>query len=200
METVYPESINHVVEIDPVVTEVVHEELGLPRYTSIKTFNQDARRFLIRRNKGNKYTIVIGDVFNDQTTPYHLTTLEFHKLVKAHMQEDGVYLVNITDNYQHYGRYLASFVHTLEQAFTFVYLFRTREIWGKGTSDFVILATDQSIDIEDYKRFVTKDGEREAVGTIHDPVTLKQYVAQRDPILLTDDHTPTDILVAPLFQ
>ena len=43
-----------------------------------------------------KYDVVIGDVFNDLSTPYHLTTLEFNELVKANMTEDGIYLINIT--------------------------------------------------------------------------------------------------------
>ena len=99
MEVVYPGSINEVVEIDPAVTEVAYEELGLPRETSIKTYNQDARLFLIQRKTEDKYDIVIGDVFNDLSTPYHLTTLEFDKLVKANMEADGIYLVNIIDDY-----------------------------------------------------------------------------------------------------
>ena len=44
--------------------------------------SQDARLFLIQRNAGIRYDIIIGDVFNDCSTPYHLTTLEFDKLVK----------------------------------------------------------------------------------------------------------------------
>lgn len=200
MEAVYPKSVNEVVEIDPAVTQVVHEELGLSRETNIKTYNQDARRFLIQKKQEGKYDIIIGDVFNDQTTPYHLTTLEFHKLVKDNMKKGGIYLANITDNYEQYGRYLASFVHTLRQVFMSVYVFRSGEIWGQGTSDFVIAATDRPLDIADYTRFVTQDGERKAVGNLQDPFELNRYVAVRDPILLTDDHVPTDILVAPLFK
>ncbi|MDO8688365.1 MAG: fused MFS/spermidine synthase, partial [Dehalococcoidales bacterium] len=130
MEAIYPGSINEVVEIDPAVTQVAHEELGLPRDTSIKTYNQDARYFLIRRKTGDKYDIVIGDVFNDRSTPYHLTTLEFDRLVKANMEEDGIYLLNIVDDYEQ-GRYLPAFIHTLRQAFRYVYLFNTGEGWGE---------------------------------------------------------------------
>ncbi|MFC1862286.1 fused MFS/spermidine synthase [Chloroflexota bacterium] len=83
MEAVYPGSINEVVEVDPAVTQVAHEELGLPLKTSIKTYNQDARLHLIQRKGGDRYNIVIGDVFSDHSTPYHLTTLEFNKLVKS---------------------------------------------------------------------------------------------------------------------
>ena len=43
IETLYPQSTLEVIEIDPAVTEIVFEYLGLPRDTSIITYNQDAR-------------------------------------------------------------------------------------------------------------------------------------------------------------
>lgn len=200
MEAVYSESVNEVVEIDPVVTQVAHEELGLPLDTSIKTYNQDARFFLIQRKTEDKYDIVIGDVFNDRSTPYHLTTLEFGKLLKAHMAEDGIYLVNIIDNYK-YGRYMPAFIYTLKQTFNYVYLFSSGENWEEARAGtFVIAATDYPIDLTDYRRFVTDNGSKKLLGVPHDEAKLEEYLADRDPILLTDDYAPTDILVAPLIR
>ncbi len=199
MELVYPESVNEVVEIDPAVTQVAHKELGLPLETSIKTYNQDARLFLIQRKTGDKYNIVIGDVFNDYSTPYHLTTLEFNNLLKANMEKDGIYLVNIIDDYK-CGRYLPSFIHTLRQSFNCVYLLAALETWNNaGTGTFVIAATDRRIDLADYMKFVTWDGRNKAVGNPHGEIDLDKYLAEREPILLSDDHAPTDILIAPVF-
>lgn len=200
MEVIYPGSVNEVVEIDPAVTQVAYQELGLPPDTSIKTYNQDARFFLIQRKTGEKYDIVIGDVFSDRSTPYHLTTLEFDRLVKANMKADGVYLVNIVDDYTR-GKYLPSFLHTLKQVFKNVYLFTTEGSWEEvGTDTFVIIATDRPIDLVAYLEFVTQDVKRKAIGTPHDEVKLEKYLAERESILLTDDHAPTDILVAPLIR
>ncbi|MBI2329542.1 MAG: fused MFS/spermidine synthase [Chloroflexi bacterium] len=200
METVYPGSINEVVEIDPVVTEVAHQELGLPLATSIKTYNQDARLFLIQRQTGDRYNIVIGDVFNDRSTPYHLTTLEFDRLIKANMEDDGIYLVNIVDDYER-GRYLPSFIHTLGQAFQYVYFFgagRSPDEVGSGT--FAIAASDRRIDLTSYRQFVTEDRGGNITGYPYTETELENYLAARYPILLTDDYAPTDILVALLFQ
>ena len=199
MEVVYPCSINEVVEIDPAVTEVAYEELGLPRETSIKTYNQDARLFLIQRKTEKKYNIVIGDVFNDLSTPYHLTTLEFDKLVKANMEEDGIYLFNIIDVYQR-GRYMPSVIHTLKQVFNNVYVFsRRQDPWlfeGRGT--FIVAATDRQIDLTQYKEFVTKGASETAYGHLAGfPISeakLREYLTERKPLLLTDDYAPTDIL------
>jgi len=198
LETVYPGSVNEVAEIDPAVTQVAYQELGLPIGTAIKTYNQDARLFLIQRKAENKYHIVVGDVFNDYSTPYHLTTLEFNRLVKANMEPDGIYLVNIIDDYDQ-GKYLPSFIHTLRQAFDYVYVFSPVESSeNRGISTFVIAASDRCIDEADYNRFITEDGYKEAVGKLYSETSLDKFLADREPFLLTDDYVPTDILVAPL--
>ena len=197
METIYPGSINDVVEIDPAVTEVVYQKMGLPLTTSVKTYNQDARLFLIQRNAEDRYDIIIGDVFNDRSIPYHLTTLEFNRLVKANLKENGLYLMNIIDDYEQ-GRYLPSFLHTLRQAFKYVYLFSTGP--EKGIRTFAIAATERSIDITDYTNFVTQNGARALVGTPYDETRLETYLSDKKPLLLTDDYAPTDILVAPLIE
>ncbi|UCC64435.1 MAG: fused MFS/spermidine synthase, partial [Anaerolineae bacterium] len=48
MEAVYPDSDLHVIEIDPGVTGVAHDMLGLSRDTQVVTYNEDARTFLKR--------------------------------------------------------------------------------------------------------------------------------------------------------
>ncbi|MFC1902528.1 fused MFS/spermidine synthase [Chloroflexota bacterium] len=200
LEAVYPGSVNEVVEIDPAVTQVAHQELGLPMATSIKTYNQDARLFLIQRKAGEKYDYVVGDVFNDFSTPYHLTTLEFDRLVKANMTEDGIYLLNIIDDYQR-GRYMPSLIYTLKRVFTSVYLFGMKEKWGSpGRSTFVIVATDRCIDLAHFERSITENGARQATSYPHDEAELEQYLAEGSPLLLTDDYAPTDILVVWRFR
>lgn len=199
METAYPRSVNEVVEIDPVVTSVAQQVLGLSPETNIHTYNLDARLYLKQRVSEDKYDIVIGDVFNDATTPYHLTTLEFDRLVKANMQKDGIYLINTIDNFQK-GKYLPSLVHTLEKVFDHVYILGVSENWeAVQASTFVIAATDLNIDPSEYMKFVTGDGKK-ASGYIYDKTKLENYLETRKPVLLTDDYAPTDILLAPLVR
>jgi len=202
MGVVYPGSVNEVVEIDPVVTQVAHEELGLPLETSIKTYNQDAGFFLIQRKTGDKYNVVIGDIFNDLSTPYHLTTLEFNKLLKANMEEDGIYIVNIIDDWEH-GRYMPSFIHTLRQTFDHVYLFVIMEEgWDdveeleKVASTFVIAATDRFIDLVNYREFIAEHGKHQVMSICYNAANLEMYFAVREPILLTDNYVPTDIFLS----
>jgi spermidine synthase len=146
MAIVHPDSVNEVIEIDPQVTRVAYSELGLPQDINIKTYNQDARLYLIRRKALEKYDIVAGDVFNDLSTPFHLTTMEFDRLVKANMTDDGIYMINIIDDFKT-GRYLPSFIFTLKKVFKNVTLFSTSENWAAlGLGTFVIAASDRNIE------------------------------------------------------
>ena len=199
METVYPGSRSEVVEIDPQVTRVAYDELALSRNTTIKTYNQDARLFLIQRTSAQKYNYVVGDVFNDLSTPYHLTTMEFAQLVKANLADGGIYMINIIDDFQH-GQYIPSFIYTLKQVFKHVSLFSPSENWDNlGISTFVIAASDKYIDPQEYKQLMQRSGTGALSAYPSDEVALEKYLSERDPILLTDDHVPTDILVAPLI-
>jgi predicted membrane-bound spermidine synthase len=197
MAIVYPASTNDVIEIDPEVTRVAYAELGLPPDINVKTYNQDARLFLLQRKSGEKYHIVAGDVFNDLSTPFHLTTLEFDRLVKRNLTDDGIYMINIIDDFQT-GRYLPSFLFTLRQAFRHVALFTSSENWESlGLSTFVIAASEAAIDQEGYLDFFRQSGGPMPSDYPSMEAALDQYLAARDPILLTDDHVPTDVLVAP---
>ena len=196
LEVVYPGCSNDVVEIDPAVTEVAHEELGLPTDTAIRTYNLDARQFLHRLQTSPKYDIIVGDVFNDFSTPYQLTTLEFDWLVRASMTPDGIYLFNIIDDYER-GRFMASVIRTLKQAFNYVYLFNTSPQWeGIGPSTYIMAATDRPIDLAGFKQFVMQQGSGNIAVFPHDEKQLDEYLVRREALLLTDDYAPTDILLA----
>ncbi|MFH1485291.1 MAG: fused MFS/spermidine synthase [Chloroflexota bacterium] len=198
MEIVYPGSQVDVVEIDPAVTRVAYEELGLPSDTKVRTYNQDARIFLIDGGSGHKYHIVIGDCFNDLSVPYHLTTLEFNEMVKRVLEDDGIYMANIIDDYQG-GQFLRAYMNTLKRTYRHVYLFGAGKAWeGTAPSTYIVAASDRSIDMDEFKRVAGEGGKKSIVGALLEQDELEQYLAQ-NPTLLTDDYAPVDNMIAPLF-
>ncbi len=95
---------------------------------------------------------------------------------------------------------MASFIHTLRQAFNYVYLFSpSGAVTYTGTSTFVLAATDQPIDLTAYRNFITEGGKKDAVASPHDENSLEEYLTKKKPILLTDGYVPADILVASLL-
>ncbi len=205
-EKFYPKSILEVVEIDPAVTRFNYERLGLSLGTKVKTTNLDARIFLEKLSLDKKYDLIFGDAFNDFAVPYHLTTKEFGEKIKAHLAPGGFYAVNVIDDYK-YGRFVSSFVKTLQQVFPYVYLAPLSENWRKSRRNtFVVLAGEEKIDIAKWSEASQKlNGDNqyesiEAVSFLVPEEEIKKFIEEKSAIVLTDDYVPTDNLLAPVFQ
>jgi len=76
----YPELRVDSVEIDPVVVDVAHKYFDVTRTTAPHLY-EDARRFVQRTSE--TYDIVIVDAYYADSMPFHLTTDEFFREVKA---------------------------------------------------------------------------------------------------------------------
>ena len=116
MEAAYPGARIDVVEIDPEVTRVVYEYLGLPRSTTIRSFNEDGRWFVMNSKDKGRYDFIFGDAFNDLSIPYHLTTKEFNQQMKELLKPDGFLIANLIDSVTE-GLFLPSYIRTLEEVF-----------------------------------------------------------------------------------
>ena len=56
----------------------------------------------------------------------------------------------------------------------------------------IVVPTEETVEM--------KDGKKKAIGHPLDIIELEKYLIDRASILLTDDHAPTDILLAPIFK
>lgn len=197
IEVVYPQADIDVIEIDPAVTQVAYDQLGLPRDTRIKTFNMDARMFFIDYGTAPRYDLIFGDAFNDLSIPYHLTTYEFNQQVKASLRPGGIYVANVIDDY-HEGNFLRSYIQTLKLSYKHVYLIEEEgslDVHGRLTH--VVVATDRVLDRDDFQRVSLEKGSMTAV--IVDDEVVNDYLEQKPGITFTDDYAPVDNIVAPIF-
>ena len=199
MEAVYPDSELDVVEIDPGVTQTAYEQLGLPHDTRIATYNEDARLFLLR-TPGERYTLIMGDAFNDYSVPYHLTTREFNELVKRWLVPDGLYMVNLIDGTQH--DFLRAYVHTLQQTFAHVYVAPASQNWRESPRmTFVLIATDEALDFSQFKPATSSNTQAAlAPQYVLSPEELQALLNERPAVLLTDQFAPVDQLLAPVAR
>ena len=101
--------------------------LSLKPDTGIITHNQDARMTVPKLPEG-QFSLVFGDAFHDVSVPYHLTTKEFNEDVRALLKEDGIYAINVIDKLNS-GRFLRTFVNTMEQTFPHVSIMRDTAQW-----------------------------------------------------------------------
>ena len=80
------------VEIDQGITDVAGEYFSLPGDVNVYTY--DGRAFL-NATEG-KYNVIMVDAYQDITVPFQMSTVEFFQLVKDHLTEDGVMVVNMS--------------------------------------------------------------------------------------------------------
>ncbi|HYC59282.1 MAG TPA: fused MFS/spermidine synthase [Thermoanaerobaculia bacterium] len=174
-----------VVEIDPAVTRVARRFFGLPRESSIRTINEDARWFAMNA-PADQYDVIFIDAFNDLSVPYHLTTREYSVMLRRMLRPGGALVVNLVDDY-HRGRFLGSYIRTLQAVFgarNVSLVTEGREDLESVRSTFVVIASASQFPINGY---VLPSG------------VLQRYAARPGTMVLTDDHAPVDNMLAPLF-
>ena len=195
----YPGARADVVEIDPVVTEVAQESLGLRPDTRLGIYSLDGRVALDALAARGPYDIVIGDAFNDLSVPYHLTTVEFDARVCALLAPDGLYAVHVIDRL-HSGNFLRSYAHSLQAVFPAIALFGNVTRWDADAKEsWVVVATARPLDPA---RLAQLDGpalDGRLATSLMPALDLERWRAEQPPLLLTDDYAPDDTLLAPLF-
>lgn len=200
MEVYYPNAEIDVVEIDPQVTEIAYEHLGLPRDTRIRSFNTDGRWYVINCQK--KYDVIFLDAYNDLTVPYHLTTYEFLSLLRDLLTENGIILSNIIDNFRK-GEFLPSYLKTLEKVFGEGRVFLlsvSPKFEDLKISTFIVLASKGDLNIRDLDRYLMAHRRKGRTRTALVPEEMVKEMLKRRALVLTDDFCPVDNLIAPVFE
>lgn len=182
-------------EIDPAVTDTARTHLGLPDSPRHVILHQDARLALPARPADERYDVVFGDAFNDFSVPFHLTTLEFARSVRARLAPGGAYLVNVVDAWRH-GAFLAAMHRTLSEAFPHVHVLSLGPRHDHQRETFLLVASTADHPLE---RLVD-DLERPLPIIRYSPAELAALHARTQAPLLTDALAPVDVLLAPLAR
>jgi len=202
IEATYPKACIDVVEVDPMVTRVSRLYMGLSPETRIRTFNEDARWFVMNRQKGALYDFIFEDAFNDLSIPYHLTTREFAQELKKLLRPDGLLLTNVIDRFEK-GSFLPSYVRTLEEVFgrgnVHVITLGPVEESG-GVENRVVLTSPMGVDVGSFMRSLDRIGGVERISYVMAQRDLQRRLAEFKPVLLTDDYVPVDNLTAGNFR
>ena len=110
-----------VVEIDPGVTRVAKEKLGLIDDWKIRSIHMDGRQFVAEKSQPGTYDLVTLDAVNDLSVPSHLMTKEFNAAVQKTLTPNGVYLVTVID-FVETGKLWKAAANTLRETFQHVEL------------------------------------------------------------------------------
>ncbi len=131
-----------VVDIDPAVIEIARNYFGFN--PAIPVHVEDARYFLI--NTKQRYDFMVLDVFNGDTTPGHLLSVEAMRLAKQRLSPNGVLAVNLVGSIKHHTLMTSSVIKTLQSVFDQVAIYPAFDTSsGEGTGNIEIVAYDGMI-------------------------------------------------------
>ena len=154
--------------------------------------------YLADRANTATYDFIYGDAFNDLSVPYHLTTVEFDRLLLKHLKPNGVYLANIIDSLDS-GEFLRAYTNALRAVFPHVYLFaRGDSLQPFDRNTYVVMASLQPLDSARLDA-VTSEKRSYERTTAMPEARLESYLKSGRALTLTDDFAPVDQLLASLF-
>jgi spermidine synthase len=182
LRAVRPGSTGLVLEIDPGVVEVSRKRLGLRPGPDLQVRIGDARP-LHGDVPPATQDLVFGDAFGDLAVPWHLTTLEFARSLKATLRPDGIYLLNLIDHPP--MRFAQAEVATLLKVFGHVVVIATPPMLaGESGGNVVVVAGDRPLEEAAIRtRIAARAGEEKVVAG-------RDFAG--DAPVLTDDHAPVD--------
>ncbi len=198
----YPRGYGEVVEIDPQVTRAAFDAFGLEGDTPLRIVHLDARNrveeLYARAAIGEdtqKFDLVYNDAFNHYSPPFHLTTVDYVRKLRALMSDESVFLANTIDVFRS-GRFLGAVINTVEQVFPYVYTFCTSP-GGPSDEDerdtFVVAGSTRALPVQhlDYIEYS---------AALLSPRDLAQLRRRSRSLVLTDDFAPVDNLLAPVIR
>ena len=172
------------VEIDEKITELAGQYFELPDSVPVTTY--DGRSYL--EAVSGKYDVIMVDAYQDITIPFQMSSVEFFTLVKEHLKENGVMVVNMnmhTDKEGNINEYLSD---TIASVFDYVY---TVDV--KGSTNRELFATQNPSALSDFERerlFVSNSDLLNMLQKVSDGIT----VYEKGDYLLTDDKAPVELL------
>ena len=172
------------VEIDEKITELSREYFSLPEDVKVTTY--DGRAFL--QAVDTTYDVIMVDAYQDITIPFQMSSVEFFTMVKDHLKDGGVMVVNMNMHGNREGDINQYLADTIASVFDNVY---TVDVAGSTNRE--LFASQRSDMIEVLSKNVetlTDAGLQNMMQRVADNSVA--YAA--GDYLMTDDKAPVELL------
>lgn len=172
------------VEIDEKITGLAHTYFELPEEVAVTTY--DGRAYLNAVDK--TYDVIMVDAYQDITIPFQMSSVEFFSLVKDHLKEDGVMVVNMNMGGNKEGNINQYLADTIASVFSEVYTVdvrgaTNRELFASNNPEMLAYFSENRDSLAD-------------VGLAGLMETVEENLAVYEPgdYLMTDDKAPVELL------
>ena len=172
------------VEIDEKITDLAHRYFELPEDIKVTTY--DGRAFLSACDK--KYDVIMVDAYQDITIPFQMSSIEFFTLVKEHLNENGVMVVNMNMRSDSSDGINSCLADTISSVFGTVL---TADVYGSTNRE--LFASDNGNTeglLRENTAKLTNAELKDMMETVQDE--LFPYTA--GDRILTDDKAPVELL------
>ena len=172
------------VEIDEKITQLSRKYFSLSDDIPVTTY--DGRAFLNATKK--KYDVIMVDAYQDITIPFQMSSKEFFELVKAHLEDNGVMVVNMNMRGSKEGNINQYLADTIGSVFQTEY---TVDVAGSSNRE--LFASDNPEVLSNLRQNTVTLADRELSGMMNEVLAnLTEY--KKGTYILTDDNAPVELL------
>ena len=156
----------------------------LPEDVKVTTY--DGRAYLNAIDK--KYDVIMVDAYQDITIPFQMSSVEFFTLVKEHLNENGVMVVNMNMRGQKSGNITEYLSDTIAKVFDEVY---TVDVPFNTNRE--LFATDNPNVLKVFADNMEKENNRN-LSDMMEMVSSHLTAYEKGDYLMTDDQAPVELL------
>ena len=172
------------VEIDQKITDLAVKYFELPKDVEVTTY--DGRAYLNAID--DKYDVIMVDAYQDITIPFQMSSIEFFTLVKDHLKDDGVMVVNMNMRGSNQGNINDYLADTIANVFSDIY---TADVIGSTNRE--LFASNNSQMISRFTDNVSMESDNDLINMMAKvDMGLTKYEAGN--YLMTDDKAPVELL------
>lgn len=172
------------VEIDEKITQLARDYFELPEQIPVAGY--DGRAYLNAVDK--KYDVIMVDAYQDITIPFQMSSVEFFAMVKEHLKDDGVMVVNMNMRGTKEGNINAYLSDTIARVFDTVY---TVDVQGSTNRELFASASPDILEVLQDNTALAPDS---TLADMMDRVAAGLTAYEPGGYLMTDDRAPVELL------
>lgn len=172
------------VEIDEKIADLAYEYFALPE--DVKVTKYDGRAYL--NAVDTKYDLIMVDAYQDISIPFQMASTEFFTMVRDHLTDDGIMVVNMNMRSTEEGNINQYLSDTISSVFGDVY---TVDVPNNTNRE--LFAAKGSDPIETFERNVALENKR-SLADLMAKVSSKLVKYVPGDRIMTDDKAPVELL------
>ncbi len=172
------------VEIDQKITDLAEEYFAMPEDIDVYTY--DGRAYLNAVDQ--KYDVIMVDAYQDITIPFQMSSVEFFTMVRDHLKEGGVMVVNMNMRSDKKGSINEYLSDTIASVFD-----QVMTVDVEGGTNRELLATNRKDGFAVMRSGIAAETNMDLKAMMWD-VAGELVLYEGGGLILTDDKAPVELL------